>query len=483
MDRPAPTTIAMIFVGAIACAAVATATASREDPSSALHVVVAVLWLVLAALHWRHRSLRLLALLVLALWLTSMLVPVAALWHRAPIVHLLLSGASWWPRTVAARVVVIAAYPASILGWPWVSPWVAAGLAAALLLAAIAEGRRRRGAALQVPAWRASVAIAAVAFAVPPLLAALGVGREWALLVLSLYDVALGTIAVLLIAAAGPWRRSWATDVAVELGPSTREELSGVLMAVRGPFDDLPLEAAAAATAASRLRERLTARRAELAETIEQTQRSLRRLSSANARERQALRRELDDVAVVRLRAVIAHLEGRPDLDDVATSRALVQLRAALAQLDAVGEGLLPPELGAGLGHALEALASASRVPVVFDGAGRAAIDALPRSVQECVYFVSAEALANAAKHADARHVEARLTVSAQEAVLLVTDDGVGLGETEAGTGLASMRSRALEVGGTLSITSGQRGGTAVRLTTPIHQGIVRTATSSGLAA
>jgi signal transduction histidine kinase len=74
-------------------------------------------------------------------------------------------------------------------------------------------------------------------------------------------------------------------------------------------------------------------------------------------------------------------------------------------------------------------------------------------------------------RHADAGRIDVVLTAGDGVTVLQVTDDGVGFApaSTVAGRrlGLASMRERAAEAGGTLTVTSEPGGGTTVRLEVP----------------
>jgi signal transduction histidine kinase len=76
------------------------------------------------------------------------------------------------------------------------------------------------------------------------------------------------------------------------------------------------------------------------------------------------------------------------------------------------------------------------------------------------------EALANAAKHAEATEVTVGVEYRATELCLTVRDNGRGF-DTPAvgGFGLATMRERVASVGGTLSITGGA--GTTVTATLP----------------
>ena len=94
----------------------------------------------------------------------------------------------------------------------------------------------------------------------------------------------------------------------------------------------------------------------------------------------------------------------------------------------------------------------------------------LPRHVKAGLYRIASEALANALRHGDAQVVELRLRRTAAAVALTVTDDGRGLAATPvAGIGLASMRERARELGGALTVDSRPGRGTCVRASVPLR--------------
>jgi signal transduction histidine kinase len=98
---------------------------------------------------------------------------------------------------------------------------------------------------------------------------------------------------------------------------------------------------------------------------------------------------------------------------------------------------------------------------VSFDGPVDAGVR--PEVAAEIIAVVR-EALANVARHAHARHVSVDLRVTADECHLQVADDGVGIADTGRGpgNGLANARARADRFGGTLSLSTGPHGGTAL---------------------
>jgi signal transduction histidine kinase len=88
----------------------------------------------------------------------------------------------------------------------------------------------------------------------------------------------------------------------------------------------------------------------------------------------------------------------------------------------------------------------------------------IPLANEETLFRVAQEALANVARHSQARHVTVELANKEDELVLMVEDDGVGfdMGYVEKGVGLDSMRERLEAIGGQLSISSEHSGGTKV---------------------
>ncbi|HKI86467.1 MAG TPA: triple tyrosine motif-containing protein, partial [Thermoanaerobaculia bacterium] len=83
--------------------------------------------------------------------------------------------------------------------------------------------------------------------------------------------------------------------------------------------------------------------------------------------------------------------------------------------------------------------------------------------------LVLKEALHNVVRHANAQRVAIDLSEDRGALLLVVADDGVGFdpGSDPPGRGLASMRRRAAELGGTLTIDSSARGGTRLMLRIP----------------
>ena len=141
--------------------------------------------------------------------------------------------------------------------------------------------------------------------------------------------------------------------------------------------------------------------------------------------------------------------------------------QARLAMRTVLDEGS-PRALADGLVPALERLAGRFTTPRV------AVADHVRRPIDQetalAAYLVVAEALANVAQHAEATRCQVVLHAD-DDLEVAVIDDGVGFDPTTpAGLGLASMRGRALELGGDLTIDHVEAGGTVVHLTIPLPE-------------
>ncbi|MEU1667348.1 sensor histidine kinase [Streptomyces sparsogenes] len=89
---------------------------------------------------------------------------------------------------------------------------------------------------------------------------------------------------------------------------------------------------------------------------------------------------------------------------------------------------------------------------------------------KHALYRIAQESLHNVAKHSGARHVRLHLLSGPGVVTLTVADDGVGFDSRASfpgRLGLLSMRERAREVGGTLSVDSRPGRGSRVRVTVP----------------
>jgi len=140
-------------------------------------------------------------------------------------------------------------------------------------------------------------------------------------------------------------------------------------------------------------------------------------------------------------------------------------LREALSELRNLSRGIYPAVLTErGLVAALESLATRSTLPVEII-AGE--VPRFPEEVEVVAYFVVAEALTNAQKHAQASVLVVTINPGEGQVTLVVADDGVGGVDEAAGTGLLGLRGRVASVGGTLRVVSTPGVGTQLLVSLP----------------
>jgi signal transduction histidine kinase len=143
---------------------------------------------------------------------------------------------------------------------------------------------------------------------------------------------------------------------------------------------------------------------------------------------------------------------------------ALAQAEHASAELRELAHGILPASLRhGGLRAAIEQLISCPGVPVTADVTALR----LPPAVEETAYFVVAEALTNAAKHANARAVAVTVVLDDGGLRVEVRDDGIGGARVIDGRGLVGLKDRAAALGGRLLVHSPPGRGTTVTATLP----------------
>jgi signal transduction histidine kinase/CHASE3 domain sensor protein len=218
-------------------------------------------------------------------------------------------------------------------------------------------------------------------------------------------------------------------------------------------------ELVATAIANAEAQAELTASRARVVATADETRRKIERDLHDGAQQR------LVSLAL-QLRSAQAsvpdELEGvQAELEDVASG-----LTGALDELREYARGIHPAILGeGGLTPALKTLARRSTVPVELhvDTNGR-----LPERVEVGAYYVVSEALANVAKHAKASSVD--VDVEAVTGVLRVSvrDDGKGGAHFGHGSGLLGLKDRVEALGGSIALASPRGEGTALRVELPI---------------
>ena len=226
------------------------------------------------------------------------------------------------------------------------------------------------------------------------------------------------------------------------------------------------------------------------AETHAQLTASRARIVAAGDDARRRFERDLHDGAQQRLVSLGLELRTaeasvppeqqalREQISDLVTSVAGVS-----KDLQELSRGIHPAILSkGGLGPALKALARRSAVPVELD---LSVHRRLPESAEVATYYVVAEALTNAAKHARASEVEVRVEADDANLHLSIRDDGIGGADTANGSGLSGLIDRVEALGGTLKISSHTGNGTLLLVTIPlkVHDGQRFTADSAAPAA
>jgi signal transduction histidine kinase len=146
--------------------------------------------------------------------------------------------------------------------------------------------------------------------------------------------------------------------------------------------------------------------------------------------------------------------------------RGVTGLEDALAELRDLARGIHPAVLTeAGLLPALHALGGRSPIPVEISDAP---VPALAPPVEATAYYVAAEAVTNALKHANATRIRIEVGHDATGLHVTVTDDGTGGADMSAGTGLIGLRDRVLAVDGELTVRSAPGAGTALHAVLPV---------------
>jgi ligand-binding sensor domain-containing protein/signal transduction histidine kinase len=119
--------------------------------------------------------------------------------------------------------------------------------------------------------------------------------------------------------------------------------------------------------------------------------------------------------------------------------------------------------------HCAEEAFDGREIAVTFDAPETSQTTPLGIDVRRDVYLIFKEAVNNAARHAGCTRIRILFRVSAQQLLLEIADDGAGFDVMahSDGTGLASMRRRAVRLGATLDIASSPDRGTRLALTMP----------------
>jgi signal transduction histidine kinase len=210
---------------------------------------------------------------------------------------------------------------------------------------------------------------------------------------------------------------------------------------------------------------------------------SRRRIVAASDEARRRIERDLHDGTQQRLislgLAVRAAEAGAPsDAGDLRAqlSRISSDLGAAVADLQEISRGIHPATLSrGGLGPALRALARRSTIPVQLS---IATDTRLPEPIEVAAYYVTSEALANAAKHSQASQIEVSLAMHDGRLLLSIRDDGRGGADPAGGSGLVGLTDRVQALGGTVRVSSPPADGTCISAELPVEPELPETRAS-----
>jgi signal transduction histidine kinase len=207
----------------------------------------------------------------------------------------------------------------------------------------------------------------------------------------------------------------------------------------------------------------------DLDRAADEVRSSRRRIVTAADAERRRIARDLHDGTQQRivLIGIEAQRIGRR-ADDPAFVRSVAdqvseQLRQLLDESRALVRGIMPATLQErGLAAGIAALAEQLPVPVRVQINGT--LHRMPAEVESTGYFVVAEALTNATKHAAAKQVSVVLAARQGRLEIVVNDDGSGMEATAAaGFGLRSLQDRVAALDGTVTVESLPERGTTLR--------------------
>jgi signal transduction histidine kinase len=423
--------------------------------------------------------------------------------HRGPFVHALLSHPSGRMRDPVAVAAVAAAYVCALVADLGEEP--AAMLALAGLVAVAAVRRRATWTVLLGGLAYAAVLVAGAGLS--------GDGVVWG------YDAVVAAIAVALTIGL----RASETQIVVELGEVQEERTlcarlaaalgdpalavgywapaQGAFVDERGGRVDVPADPRRVTIVrdggepvAALVHEPGLLDDRRLAESVP----AAVRIAVANIRLEREIARQIAEVGASRRRLVEAGDVQRRQLEQRVREGAGLRLDRLTATLPATaGNGADPAmvaEVVAELGAAARDLREFARgvhprlltegglAPALADLAGRAGVPAelqLPEArfdpaVEAAAYFVCAEALANAGKHAPGAAVTLAATVDADRLIVRVSDDGPGGAAVVAGSGLRGLADRVEALDGRLSVSSRAGLGTTVEAELPGDQRPIR---------
>jgi signal transduction histidine kinase len=196
------------------------------------------------------------------------------------------------------------------------------------------------------------------------------------------------------------------------------------------------------------------------------------RVVAAGDEARRRIQRDLHDGAQQRLVSTVMALKlARRELGDATgtvvdlVDEALAHAEGANGELRELAHGILPAALNrGGLRSGIDALVSRVHLPVSVE----VTAERLPAALEATAYFIVAEALTNAVRHACASRARIVAVVDGAVLRLEVSDDGIGGARSDGSSGLLGLRDRAAALNGDLRVESPPGEGTVVAAALPI---------------
>ncbi|WP_164842630.1 protein kinase domain-containing protein [Actinoplanes solisilvae] len=263
--------------------------------------------------------------------------------------------------------------------------------------------------------------------------------------------------------------RDWGLQAAVGVPVRAESRLWGILLAGSTSDEVPPPDSEDRLTAFAELVSTAIAN----AEARGEVAASRARIVAAADQARQRIERDLHDGAqqrlvllALRLRDVQATVPRELDELRAQLGNAVTAATDALEEVHEIARGIHPAVLSSGgLRPALRGLARRSLLPVELD----LLVDQrFPEHVEVSAYYLVAEALTNAVKHARASVVSIRAELVDRLLRVTVTDDGIGGATLAGGTGLGGLKDRVEALGGSLRLDSPEGGGTSLTAELPI---------------
>jgi signal transduction histidine kinase len=208
---------------------------------------------------------------------------------------------------------------------------------------------------------------------------------------------------------------------------------------------------------------------AQVRAQLEEVRASRTRIVDAADAERRRIERDLHDGAQQRLVALAMRLDqargqvaGAGELIDATTD----ELQRAIGEVRDLAHGLHPTILTElGLAAAVDSLAERTPIPV----RARVTGERVAPEAEVAAYFLVAETVTNAVKHASATEVTVEAEIDRDDLSVTIVDDGRGGADPARGSGLQGLVDRIGAIGGTLTIDSPPGGGTVLRARIPAH--------------